>query len=130
MSRGRKRAIYGGAAAVVLGAAAWGVSALYGSSADLPDSRLAAVERGVIARSVVATGKIEPITKVEIKSKANGIIKVLPVEVDQHVEAGAVLVELDRENLMAHVRETRATLQAAKAAQLGAEAQLEKNRVE
>ena len=84
----------------------------------------------MIARSVVATGKIEPITKVEIKSKANGIIKVLPVEVDQHVEVGAVLVELDRENLMAHVREARATLQAAKAAQQGAEAQYEKSKVE
>src|SRR3954469_10325142 len=106
MSKTRKRAIYGGAMAAVLAGAAWGVSALYGSSAYLPDSRIAAVERGVIARSVVATGKIEPITKVEIKSKANGIIKVLPVEVDQHVEVGAVLVELDRENLMAHVRET------------------------
>src|SRR5512144_1124140 len=109
MSKTRKRAIYGGVGALVLAAAAWGVTALYGSSADIPDSRLAAVERGVIVRSVVATGKIEPITKVEIKSKANGIIKVLPVEVDQRVEAGAVLVELDRENLMAHVRETRAT---------------------
>jgi len=130
MSKARKRLIYVGAAAVVLAGAAWGVSALYGSSADLPDSRLASVERGVIVKSVVATGKIEPITKVEIKSKANGIIKVLPVEVDQHVEAGAVLVELDRENLMAHVRETRATLQAAKAAQQGAEAQYEKSKVE
>ena len=130
MGKTRKRMIYGAAFAGVLAAAAWGVSALYGSSADLPDSRLAAVERGVIVRSVVATGKIEPITKVEIKSKANGIIKVLPVEVDQQVEAGAVLVELDRENLMAHVRETRATLQAAKAAQQGAEAQYEKSKVE
>ena len=130
MSKTRKRAIVGGVAAVVVAAAAWGVSSIYGSSADIPDSRLAAVERGVIARSVVATGKIEPITKVEIKSKANGIIKVLPVEVDQHVEAGAVLVELDRENLMAHVRETRATLQAANAAQQGAEAQYEKSKVE
>ena len=130
MGKTRKRVIYGAAVTGVLAAAAWGVSALYGSSADLPDSRLAAVERGVIVRSVVATGKIEPITKVEIKSKANGIIKVLPVEVDQQVEAGAVLVELDRENLMAHVRETRATLQAAKAAQQGAEAQYEKSKVE
>jgi len=130
MSKTRKRAIYGGVGALVLAAGAWGVTALYGSSADLPDSRLAAVERGVIVRSVVATGKIEPITKVEIKSKANGIIKVLPVEVDQRVEAGAILVELDRENLMAHVRETRATLQAAKAAQQGAEAQYEKSKVE
>jgi HlyD family secretion protein len=49
-----------------------------------------------MVRSVVATGKIEPITKVEIKSKANGIIKVLPVEVDQEVEPGTILVELDR----------------------------------
>jgi HlyD family secretion protein len=88
------------------------------------------VERGTIARSVVATGKIEPITKVEIKSKANGIIKLLPVEVDQEVEAGTVLVELDRENLMARVREARATLQGSKAAHLGAEANYEKSRVE
>jgi HlyD family secretion protein len=78
----------------------------------------------------VATGKIEPITKVEIKSKANGIIKLLPVEVDQEVEAGTVLVELDRENLMARVREARATLQGARAALQAAEAQLEKSRVE
>jgi HlyD family secretion protein len=49
-----------------------------------------------MVRSVVATGKIEPITRVEIKSKANGIIKELPVEVDQEVEAGTILVELDR----------------------------------
>ena len=79
---------------------------------------------------MVATGKIEPITKVEIKSKANGIIKLLPVEVDQEVEAGTVLVELDRENLMARVREARATLQGAKAALQAADAQLEKSRVE
>jgi HlyD family secretion protein len=97
---------------------------------SIPESRLATVERGTIVRSVVATGKIEPITKVEIKSKANGIIKLLPVEVDQQVEAGTVLVELDRENLMARVREARATLQGARAALQAAEAQLEKSRVE
>ena len=36
-----------------------------------------------MVKSVVATGKIEPITKVEIKSKANGIIEKLHVDVDQ-----------------------------------------------
>ena len=36
-----------------------------------------------MVKSVVATGKVEPITKVEIKSKANGIIKVLHVDVDR-----------------------------------------------
>ena len=129
MSKTRKRAIYGGTAVAIALAGVWGVSA-FGSSPDIPESRIAVVDRGTIAKSVVATGKIEPITKVEIKSKANGIIKVLPVDIDEHVDAGAVLVELDRENLMAHVRETRAVLQAAKAALQGADAQLEKSRVE
>jgi HlyD family secretion protein len=130
MSRSRKRALYAGAAVLTVVALGWGASSYLGSPAAIPESRLATVERGTIARSVVATGKIEPITKVEIKSKANGIIKVLAVEVDQEVEAGTVLVELDRENLMARVREARATLQGARAAHLAAEAQFEKSRVE
>jgi HlyD family secretion protein len=130
MTRVKKRAAYAGIAIVVLVLAALGASSFFGASASIPDSRVARVERGTIARSVVATGKIEPITKVEIKSKANGIIKVLAVEVDQEVEAGTVLVELDRENLMARVREARATLQGARAAHQAAEAQYEKSRVE
>jgi HlyD family secretion protein len=130
MSRPNKRAIYGGLAVITLAAVGWGGSRMFGSSANIPDSQLATVERGTMVRSVVATGKIEPITKVEIKSKANGIIEVLPVEIDQRVEAGQVLVELDKANLMAHVRELRATLLAARAAELGAQAQLEKSRVE
>ncbi len=93
-------------------------------------SKLATVERGTMARSVVATGKIEPITKVEIKSKANGIIERLNIDVDQVVEAGAVLAELDKEHLRARVREARANLQAARAALEAAEAQLKKNKVE
>ena len=68
--------------------------------------------------------------KVEIKSKANGIIERLMTDVDQVVHAGDVLVELDKENLRAQVREARANLQAARAALEASEAQLEKNRVE
>ena len=130
MSKPNKRAIYGGLAVITLAALGWGGSRMFGSAADIPDSQLAIVERGTMVRSVVATGKIEPITKVEIKSKANGIIEALPVEIDQRVEAGQVLVELDKANLMAHVRELRATLLAARAAELGAQAQFEKSRVE
>jgi HlyD family secretion protein len=130
MNKSTKRAVYGLGGVFLLVAVSWGASSYFGASAAIPDSRLATVERGTLARSVVATGKIEPITKVEIKSKANGIIKLLPVEVDQEVEAGTVLVELDRENLMARVREARATLQGARAAHLAAEANFEKSRVE
>jgi HlyD family secretion protein len=130
MNKATRRGFYGGTAVLVLALLAWGASALMGDSGVIPESRLATVERGTIARSVVATGKIEPITKVEIKSKANGIIKVLAVEVDQEVDAGTVLIELDRENLMARVREARATLLGARAALQAAEAQFEKSRVE
>ena len=83
-----------------------------------------------MVKSVVATGKVEPITKIEIKSKANGIIKVLNADVDRAVKAGDILVELDREQLAAALRGAEANLQAARASLEGAEAQLKKNIVE
>ena len=91
---------------------------------------MASVERGTMVRSVVATGKIEPITKVEIKSKANGIIKALHVDVDSVVKPNDVLVELDREQLEATLRGAEANLQAARASLEGAQAALKKNIVE
>jgi len=97
---------------------------------EIDSSRLAAVERGDIARSVVATGRIEPITKVEIKSKANGIIKELKVQVGDVVAPGQTLAELDKEDLAARVREAKAALIGAESNLKAAEAQLEKNKVE
>lgn len=81
----------------------------------LPPEKIVTVERGSLARSVVATGKIEPLSKVEVKSKANGIIKALLVNVGDRVTVGQVLVELDKENLQARVREARASLEAEEA---------------
>ncbi|MEP7270056.1 MAG: efflux RND transporter periplasmic adaptor subunit [Acidobacteriota bacterium] len=99
-------------------------------SNEIDSSRLVVVERGNITRSVVATGKIEPIAKVEIKSKANGIIKELKVEVGDFVRTGEVLAELDKENLAARVRESNAALIGAEANLKAAQAQLDKNRIE
>ncbi len=97
---------------------------------EIDPSRLATVERGNITRSVVATGKIEPIAKVEIKSKANGIIKELKVEVGDFVKTDQILAELDKENLSARVREANAALIGADANLKAAQAQLDKNRIE
>ena len=90
----------------------------------IPPERLGTVERGDIARSVVARGKIEPLSRVEVKSKANGIIKALLVDVGDRVTEGQILAELDKEDLQAQVREAKATrdgeeanLQAAIAAE-------------
>jgi HlyD family secretion protein len=102
-----------------------------GRAATGPDpASLVTVEKGTMVVSVVATGRVEPITKVEIKSKANGIIERLLTDVDQVVEAGQVLAELDRENLTARLREARANLQAAEAARDASLAQVKKNEIE
>lgn len=130
MKKSRKFSLLAGVVVVVLVAAIWGFSTLRGASASIEPSRIATAEAGTMVRSVVATGKIEPVTKVEIKSKANGIIEQLFVDVDHVVAPGQVLVELDRENLTARVREARANLQAAEAARAAAMAGEKKAEIE
>ena len=93
-------------------------------------SKLAKVDRGDLAKSVVATGKIEPITKVEIKSKASGIVKKWYIDAGQAVKAGTVLVELDKEEIEAQVRQAKAQLEAAEASEHAAAADYERAKVD
>jgi HlyD family secretion protein len=114
--RSRKRrtlAIGGGIVAIL---AAVGVVSASRSRTELDPSKLAAAEKGDIARSVVATGKIEPLAKVEVKSKASGIVNRILVEAGDRVRKGQVLLELDREELQARHREAQATLLSTQAA--------------
>jgi HlyD family secretion protein len=129
LKKSRKWLVIGAVCAVVA-IGAYGLVTLRGASAEIDPARIAVVERGTMVRSVVATGKVEPITKVEIKSKANGLINVLHVDVDTVVNEGDVLVELDKEQLLAALRGAQANLEAARASLEGAEAQLKKNIVE
>jgi HlyD family secretion protein len=92
--------------------------------------KLAKVERGDLAKSVVATGKIEPITKVEVKSKASGIVKKLLVDYGEPVKKGQVLAELDKEEIQARVNQQRASLEAAQANARAAEADLQHAKVD
>ena len=130
VKRSRRRLYFGiGAVVLVVGGAA-GFATLNGASPEIDPSRLATVERGTMVKSVVATGKVEPITKIEIKSKANGIIQRLNADIDLAVNEGDILVELDREQLAAALRGAEANLLAARASLEASEAQLQKNRVE
>jgi len=54
----------------------------------------ATVERGNISKTVVATGKIEPLYKAEIKSKIGGLINQFYVEEGDQVTVGQKLVEI------------------------------------
>jgi len=78
-------------------------------------NRLAKVTKGDVARSVVATGKIQPITKVEVKSKASGIVEKLYVDINNHVTKGQPLAQLDQQEIVAQVEAQRAQLASAEA---------------
>jgi HlyD family secretion protein len=130
MKKSSKRMVYGSVVAVLALGGVYVFAGPKSARADFDPATVATVERGTMVKSVVATGKIEPITKVEIKSKANGIIEQLPVDVGAIVHPGDVLAELDKENLAASLRESNANLQAAEANLKGAQATLEKNIIE
>jgi HlyD family secretion protein len=112
------------------GVAFFSLKALSHAPAAIDPERLARVERMDLVRSVVATGKIEPTTKVEIKSKASGIILKLPVNVGDLVRQGQVICELDQNDLLPRLRQARAALGMAEAALTSARAEYERYKVE
>lgn len=126
----QRRWIWAVVIAGLLGGAGFGVRAALKPNNTIDPSKMATIERGNIARSVVATGKIEPRATVEVKSKASGIVKQLMVDYGDVVKQGQVLAELDKEELQARLRESQANLQAAQASEESALAALERNKVE
>jgi HlyD family secretion protein len=96
---------------------------------QIDPNRIAKVQRGDVARSVVATGKIEPITKVEVKSKASGIVEKLYVDINNRVHKGQELAQLDQQEIAAQVDAQRAQLAAAEANVGTYEANIEQDRV-
>jgi HlyD family secretion protein len=126
----RKRIIYGVIAAVVVLGIAGGLIAATSGGTKIDPSKLAKVERGDLAKSVVATGKIEPITKVEVKSKASGIVKKLYVDYGDRVKKGQILVELDRDEIQARVDQARAQLEASDASLSATKADLARAKVD
>ena len=93
-------------------------------------SKLAKVEKGDLAKSVVATGKVTPIIKVEVKSKASGIVKKLLVDYGDHVSKGQLLAQLDKVEIQAQVEQSRAALEAAQANFKSTQADFERAKVD
>jgi HlyD family secretion protein len=96
---------------------------------SIDPNKLAKVTRGDVAKSVVATGKIQPITKVEVKSKASGIVEKLYVDINDRVKKGQPLAQLDQVEILAQVNAQRAQLTAAEANVATYEANIEQDKV-
>ena len=116
-----------GIAAIVLVAGVGLARVARGSSID--PNKLAKVTRGDVAQSVVATGKIQPITKVEVKSKASGIVEKLLVDINYRVKKGQELAQLDQQEILAQVDAQKAQLASAQANVATYEANIEQDKV-
>ena len=126
----RKRFIYGGIALGLVLLIAGGLIAATRGGTKIDPSKLQKVEKGDLAKSVVATGKVTPITKVEVKSKASGIVKKLLVDSGDKVKKGQLLAQLDKEEIEAQVEQSRAAAEAAAANLMSSEADFERAKVD
>lgn len=126
----KKWLIYGGIGLALVLLIAGGLIAATTGSTKIDPTKLAKVERHDLAKSVVATGKVQPITNVEIKSKASGIVKKLFVDAGDKIKKGQLLAELDKEEIQAQVEQGHASLAASQASLTGAQADYERAKVD
>lgn len=82
------------------------------------------VKMGNLTETVTATGTLSPVDAVELGAEVTGRLVKVNVDVNDRVEAGQVLAEIDPEQLRARVQESRAQLTSALANDEGAKASL------
>jgi HlyD family secretion protein len=80
-----------------------------------PNIQTSAVQRRTIVIDAQATGSVEPIAIVEVKSKASGQITKMPVETGTLVKPGDLLVQIDTRDVQSQYNQAEADLRAADA---------------
>lgn len=99
-----------------------------GARAIDPD-RIVEVAVVDLVDGVTASGRVEPLARVAVMSRASGILKELLVDEGDVVARGQVLAELDREQLEAQLAGDRADLASAEARLAAAGARVAEARV-
>jgi len=108
----------------------WWLTRGQGDKAGAVDpSRIVEVEVRDLIDGVNASGRVEPLARVAVMSRASGIIKELLVEEGDVVKRGQVLAELDREQTEAQLAQQRAEQASAQARVAASEARLAEARV-
>ena len=92
-----------------------------------PTVQLALVTRRDIIVDAQANGVIEPITIIDVKSKASGVITKMPVETGTHVTPGDLLVQIDTRDVQNRYDQAKASLDAAEAKLAVSEADKKRN---
>lgn len=73
------------------------------------------VERRDIVVDAQATGTVEPIEIVEVKSQASGLVLEMPVETGSNVERGQLIVQIDTRDLTNQLQQAEADLRSSEA---------------
>ncbi|MBT8462205.1 MAG: efflux RND transporter periplasmic adaptor subunit [Gemmatimonadetes bacterium] len=125
MNRNMMRTSFIGTAIFAAGAA---VAACGTSAADEPAMGLTTVTAEVkdITSAVAATGTIEPIRVIDVKSQASGEVREVGVELGDNVEKGALLVRIDPRDVRNAYNQATADLDVAEARYTVAQRKLER----
>jgi HlyD family secretion protein len=99
------------------------LSACKGDRQQAATIQTVSVERRDIVVDAEATGVVEPINVIEVKSKASGQIERMPVETGTRVKPGDLLVQVDTRDVRNQYNQALADLRAAQARVAVAQAQ-------
>jgi HlyD family secretion protein len=110
----KKKTMWIATGALVVAAGA-GAVIIGGGDEELLEVQTASVSLETIVQTVNATGRIQPKTQVRISADVSAKITALHVEEGDWVEAGTLLVELDRERYQAAVESAEANVRSAQA---------------
>ena len=105
----------------ILAVGAW---LIFGTSGKKPDMVTAAVTRGDIEQTVLATGVLEPSKLINVGAQASGQVKKLYVGLGDTVKAGDPIAEIDSRTQANTVSNAQASLANARAQRSAASASL------
>ncbi len=106
--------ILGGTVGVLaLGLGGWAVTRR--GAGDEIKYKTATVEKGDLKQTVSATGIIQPFTVVDIKSRAGGEVKELPVEIGDIIKPGQLIARIDPTDSLAAYNQAQADVSGANA---------------
>lgn len=109
MSKKKVWWILGGLVIVVLGA-------LYlGSGNSAPKYKLEPVRKGDLSVVITATGRVNPMTRVQVGTQVSGTISKIHADFNQKVHKGQVIAQIDPTFLKAQLQEAEANLEKSNA---------------
>jgi len=82
---------------------------------DQPTIKMGKVERDTITTMVSATGTLQPLTTVQVKSNVGGSVVYLGVDEGDRVKAGQVIARIDPSDSQTNLEQTQADLDGSRA---------------